>query len=176
LNQAQGPQHPQHSVDKTQNYINRLGLERKENLFDRLRVAGQAVGISFNFAGKIGPSRDSHRLIHLAGTKSSQIQNNLVEALFKAHCELAKDLSDHTILLDCARKAGLDDIDARMWLTDQADGAEVDELAKAAREGGITGVPHFNLNDRFEVAGAQDSLAFVRLFERLVKLNDGAKV
>ena len=115
-------------------------------------------------------------MIHLAGLRGGEIQTRLTDALFKAYFEEEKDISDHEVLLEAARRAGIDEIDARMWLTDQAEGTEVDEQAAYARERGITGVPHFTLNDRFEISGAQESLAFLRLFERLVKLEERAKV
>lgn len=165
-------------MDKKASYIKRHGPEGAKAAFDRLAKAGRApeIGINFKFGGKTGSSRASHRLIHLAGLKGANMQTRLTNALFKAYFEEEKDISDHEVLLKAARSAGIDDIDARMWLTDQADGTEMDEQAAQARERGITGVPHFTLNERFEISGAQESLAFVRMFERLVKLEERPKV
>ncbi|KAF2102582.1 DSBA oxidoreductase [Rhizodiscina lignyota] len=166
------------SADKRASYVKRHGEAGAEAIFDRIAKAGQApgVGINFKFGGRTGSSRDSHCLIHHAGLKSSDVQTRLVNALFRAYFEEEKDISQQETLLEAAQRAGVDEIDARMWLTDQAEGTKVDLQAAYAREKAINGVPHFTLNGRFEITGAQESLAFVRLFERLVKLEERAKV
>lgn len=93
----------------------------------------------------------------------------MVDVLFKAYFEEERDISEHSVLMDCARRAGLD---AEMGLGSEDVGRVVDEAARRAREEGVTGVPHFTINDRFEIQGAQESLAFVRAFERLVVLEE----
>jgi len=44
-------------------------------------------GQNFKFGGKTGNTRDSHRLIQLAKTKSPQLQTRVVEELFAAYFE-----------------------------------------------------------------------------------------
>ena len=77
-----------------------------------------------------------------------------------------------------AREVGLDEREVKECLESEEIAKAIDSEAMKARENGITGVPHFSINDRFEISGAQESLAFVKLFERLVKLEerDRAKV
>lgn len=92
--------------------------------------------------------------------------------LFKAYFEEERDITDHDVLIDCTRKAGLDQTHVEMWLGSEDIGNLVDDEASKARDEGISGVPHFTINERFEIQGAQESLAFVRAFERLVVLED----
>jgi predicted DsbA family dithiol-disulfide isomerase len=46
-------------------------------------------------------------------------------------------------------------------------GGEVDVEVEEARRLGISGVPNFTINGRYEVGGAQDSSVFLRLFEKI---------
>jgi len=39
----------------------------------RLKRVGKAHGIDFTFAGKVGNTRDSHRLMYLAGLKGEDV-------------------------------------------------------------------------------------------------------
>lgn len=165
------------SVDKREAALKRLGEEGVRQTNDRISKAGLAegVGINFKFGGRTGSSRDSHLLVHGARSKGSEVQTVLVEELFKKYFEQEEDITDHMVLFDAARAVGIDKSEASEWLADAAAGAEVDRAANEARENGITGVPHFSLNDRFDISGAQESLAFLRLFERLVKLEERSK-
>lgn len=135
------------------------------------------MGIKFRFGGKTGSSRGSHRLIDLAGRRyGAGTQQRVVDLLFNAYFEEERDISEHDVLMDCARRAGLDEIDAEMWLGSEDVGRHVDEEASRAREEGVTGVPWFGINERFEIHGAQEGLAFVRAFERLVVLEERERV
>ena len=42
-------------------------------------------GLQYSMDGKTGSTINSHRLIHLAGQQSTEKQDKLVEALFKAY-------------------------------------------------------------------------------------------
>lgn len=64
-------------------------------------------------------------------------------------------------------KAGLNETEVREWLESGKGGSDVDKEVQDAYEQNISGVPNFNINDRFEIGGAQEPEAFVQLFERL---------
>ena len=168
------------SASKKERYESRFGAERTKAIHERMNGVGQSLGINFKWGGKVGNTRDSHRLIQLAKTKSPEMQTKVVEALFAAYFENEQDITDHGVLLGAAKKAGLDEAEARKWIVESDEGGKVvDAEVKEAQEKMISGVPHFMLNERFEVEGAQDSMAFVRLFERLKKIegeNGSAKV
>ena len=146
-------------------------LERVSMMHARMNEIGEPLGIKFKWGGKTGNTRDSHRLIQLAKTKSPEMQTKTVEALFAAYFENEEDITDHGVLLAAAKTAGLDEAEAKRWIVDSDEGGKlVDAEVREAQERNISGVPHFTLNGRFEVEGAQDSVAFVRLFERLAKM------
>jgi predicted DsbA family dithiol-disulfide isomerase len=164
------PDAPKVGIEKSQRFAAKFGPERTQAIFQRLGQVGQAVGISFKFGGKTGNTRDSHRLIQLGKTKGPDMQTKVVEALFTSYFENEGDITSKDVLLSAAKKAGLDEAEAKQWLESDDGGKQVDEEVREAQERMISGVPHFTLNERFEVQGAQDSSAFVRLFERLKKI------
>jgi predicted DsbA family dithiol-disulfide isomerase len=103
-------------------------------------------------------------------------QTKVVEALFEKYFEEERDITDKQTLLEAAKKAGLDEQEAKEWLDGEGGGKEVDKEVGEARDEGISGVPFFTIQDKFEVEGAQDKSAFVRLFERVVQQEESGKV
>lgn len=165
------PTAPKVSISKRERYASRFGAERTAMMHARMTELAKPLGINFAWGGKTGNTRDSHRLIQLGKTKSPEMQTKVVEALFAAYFEQEKDITDHATLLEAAKIAGLDEAEARHWIVESDEGGKVvDAEVKEAQERAISGVPHFNLNQRFEVEGAQDPTAFIRLFERLKKI------
>lgn len=78
-------------------------------------------------------------------------------ALMHSYFEDGGDVTSHTkTLLDAAEKAGLDKAEAEAWLDEGKGGDEVDKAVEWAYAKGIQGVPHFIINDRYEIGGAQD--------------------
>jgi hypothetical protein len=61
----------------------------------RLKRVGQAHGIDFSFAGKVRNTRDSHRMMHLAGLKGEDVQMKLAKELFAMHFEGDTDITCH---------------------------------------------------------------------------------
>jgi len=96
-----------------------------------------------------------------------------MEALFTSYFEHEKDITSREVLVDAAVEAGLDEKEAKSWLEGGKGGSEVDKEVQEAQLKGVSGVPHFEINGRFEVEGAQESSAFVKLFERLVTIQLG---
>lgn len=177
VRQAGGARAP--AIDKREAFVRKHGEERAPELYERIASTGALVGIDFRFGGRTGGSRDAHRLVDLAGRKGGpEVQWKVVDRLFQACHEEERDVSDVAVLLDVAREVGLDEREVRDCLESEEIAKAVDDEAMKARENGITGVPHFSINNRFDITGAQESLAFVKLFERLVKLEerDRAKV
>jgi predicted DsbA family dithiol-disulfide isomerase len=161
-------------VDKTRSYQKKFGNERADLIFERLTNAGREVGINFNFGGKTGNTRDSHRLIQLGKSKSPAIETRMVEELFAAYFEQEGDITDHEVLKNAAVRAGLDENEVVAWLKSDNGGKAVDEEVAQAQKNQIGGVPNFTIQGKYEVGGAQDPEVFIRLFEK-IKAAEGAK-
>jgi len=142
-------------------------------IFERLGGVGKEVGINFSFGGKTGNTRDSHRLVQLGKTKSAEVQTRVVEELFKSYFEKEKDITSHETLREAGVKAGLEGEEVEEWLKSDKGGAEVDKEVAEAQMRGVSGVPNFVLQEKYEIGGAQDPNAFVRVFEK-VKAMEGS--
>lgn len=95
------------------------------------------------------------------------MQTKVVEALFKAYFEDEKDITSHEVLREAGINAGLEEQDVKAWLDSDKGGAEVDKEVREAQRKDISGVPNFTLQGKYEIGGAQDPEAFVKIFERI---------
>ena len=144
-----------------------MSAERVAAMTQRVTQIGHSVGIDFKHGGKIGSTRDAHRLIHLAQTtKSPDVQNALVEKLFEAFHELEKDISSKEVLRGIAVDAGISGPEVEEWLDSDLGGDTVDAEALASRREG-SGVPRFIIQGVHRVSGAQGSQEFLELFVKV---------
>ncbi|UVK45323.1 DsbA family protein [Mesorhizobium sp. AR07] len=133
--------------------------ERIREIHARIEPLGEAEGIAFAFdAIKVAPNTlDAHRLIRWAGAAGEAVQNRLVRRLFQMNFEEGVNISDHTVLVEAAREAGMDASVVETLLPTDADVEAVrTEIATASRMG-ISGVPCFLLEGKYAVMGAQDA-------------------
>jgi predicted DsbA family dithiol-disulfide isomerase len=86
--------------------------------------------------------------------------------VFRDHFEGGGDITAREMLLAAGEHGGLDRAEASKWLEGDDGGPEVDRLVEEAYGMGVQGVPHFLINDRFEVSGAQDPQGFMEEFSR----------
>lgn len=162
------PDAPKQGIDKIEYYHLRFGPERTKMMQARLAAIGKADGIAFKFGGRTGNTRDSHRLVQLAKTKSAAMQTRVVEELFKAYFENEQDITAHEVLKAAGVKAGLDQKEVEEWLGSDRGGKEVDEEVEDAQSRFISGVPNFTVEGRYQLEGAQDPEAFIQVFEAVV--------
>ena len=74
------------------------------------------------------------------------------------------DIGNLEVLVDCARRAGLDEQLAQKYLQSDEGRQEVVASDVYARRLGINGVPCFIVNRKYAVSGAQPPSAFVEVF------------
>lgn len=126
-----------------------------------LRATGEAEGIRFAFEGKVGNTRDSHRLVQLAKTKPGDMQDRVVASLFQIYFEENGDVTDPETLVAAGVRGGLDAGEIRAWMEAGQGGDQVDEEVQWAYAQGVYSVPSFTINDRSRIEGAQDVPAFL---------------
>lgn len=86
-------------------------------------------------------------------------------ALFRAYFEEEKNITDRAVLLEAGVKAGLDKAEVEKLLDSDEAGAEVDADAERARRSFISGVPHFTIQGKYVVSGAESPDAFLEAFD-----------
>jgi predicted DsbA family dithiol-disulfide isomerase len=118
-------------------------LERSRQLDARVIAEGRSEGIEFAFERieRTPNTSAAHRLIALA-----QDQSCVVDALFRAYFEEAKDIGDPKVLAEIAAQCGV-----QGW-PEQA--RDVSALEGEVRDMGITAVPTFIFDRKSGVSGA----------------------
>lgn len=138
----------------------------------RLAQLGRAEGIEFAFGGRTGNTRDSHRLVEFGRAKGGEEgAGRVVAGLFEAYFEREKDITDVGELVAVAAGAGLKEEEAREWLESGSGGDVVDREVKVNSRD-TTGVPHFVIQGKYEVGGAQDPNTFLEIFDLVKKAEE----
>ena len=127
--------------------------ERGRQLDARVAAEGQGEGIAFAFdrMERTPNTLAAHQLIDLAQKQGRAAA--VVDALFRAYFEEARDIGDEAVLRDIAARHGVAD-----WPS-AANEKEVAEAEESFRALGISAVPTFVLGRRLGVSGAHPAEA-----------------
>lgn len=133
------------------------GPERAEGIYARISDAGRQEGIDFAFDKiKVSPNTlDSHRLI--LWSRADDLQDEVVERLFKAYFQDGEDLTKPETLVKIADDAGMQSDLVDQLLETDSDLEKTKQQIARAQELGVTGVPCFIIDGRFVIAGAEKS-------------------
>ena len=161
------PQMPKEGISRREYRIRKFGSwERSQELDAQVAAAGKAEGIHFAFdrMERTPNTLDAHRLIWLADKQD--IQDAVVEAMFRAYFTDGRDISNRQTLIDEVSEAGLER-DQTEAVLDSNDGMEaIREAGEQARRFRVNGVPFFILNDKITLGGAQPPEAFLEAFRQ----------
>ena len=139
---------------------------------ERLTSLGAEVGMEFRFdRAQLGNTFDAHRLARAAGGTAAE--SDVIKGLFGAYFTEGGLLSDHEVLADVAAGAGMDPSAVATALTSDAYASDVRADEATARDLGITGVPHFLINGKWSVPGAQDVETLVLALDRAWERTEG---
>lgn len=132
---------------------------------EAIRARGAALGFTFNMdkRERVYNTFDAHRLLHWAELEGRQLA--LKTALFDAYFTQGLNPSDHAVLVELARKVGLDAVKAQQILSADTYAAEVRAQQQFYRQQGINGVPAVIINDRHLISGGQP----VEVFEQALR-------
>ncbi|KAI0487110.1 DSBA-like thioredoxin domain-containing protein [Xylaria cf. heliscus] len=161
------PTSPAVGVPVKERMAQKFGPERLEMIHQRLTMIGQNEGINFAFAGRVGNTRDSHRLIQLGKTKGNDVENRVVTELFKTYFEGDGDITSHATLIAAGEKAGLVPSEIKEWLDTGKGGAEVDQEVQEAYADGVSGVPNITIQGTHNIGGAQDAEVLMAAFAKI---------
>jgi predicted DsbA family dithiol-disulfide isomerase len=150
-------------------YYEKFGEANVKQMIPRMKATAAEHGINMNYGGTVGNTLDSHRLIWLAReVGGSELQDKVVESLFKAYFEDNKSIEEKEVIQECADEVGLGDKCREMLSDDSMGKAEVTkEKEDYGRAFDCSGVPMFIVDGKFVLNGAQEDTAFLRVFGRL---------
>ena len=132
------------------------GAERADQVYRRVRDAGEAVGLALRFdrIEQQPNTFDGHRLI--AWAQGQGDATPLVERLFQAFFLEGRRIGERAELARLAAECGWPEHDALAMLESDALQQAVRNESREALDVGIQGVPFFIFNGRIAVSGAQD--------------------
>lgn len=143
------PEMPRQGVPRAEYRKAKFGsVERGRELDARVAGEGRGEGIAFAFERmqRTPNTIAAHRLIALA--QKQGVGQKVVDALFKAYFEDAKDIGSEEVLKEIADQSGV-----AGW-PEQSDEKEVAALEASLRGLGIQAVPTFLFDRKFSVSGA----------------------
>jgi predicted DsbA family dithiol-disulfide isomerase len=164
------PDMPKEGVDRNTYLTTKFGgSERLKALDEQVSSAGAEEDIIFAFdrIAKTPNTRDAHRLIWLAKMKG--IQDEVVEALFRAYFSEARDIGDRGVLLEIAENEGFTDEERMAFPDEGASLLAVQEEEGMARHIGINSVPSFIINNKYLISGAHPPESLASVFEEVLK-------
>ena len=144
------------------------GRQRVEEIFSRIREAGEAYGLAYHFE-KIevrANTLQAHRLIHWAQQKGDA--QPLVEGLFRAQFQEGENVGDPAVLCRVAEAAAYDGLAVERHLASDEEEELVRQMEKESRAWGVTAVPTFIVDRKLMVPGAEDPLILADAIRRVL--------
>lgn len=140
--------------------IRNISVSQAKEMNNYVAQMGKQAGLDYQFDQLIDSNSFLiHQVFQLA--KSRGLGNRFADAGFLAYFEKGKDLEDLQILLELGQSVGLDSEEIKKALELQTFAKQVRADEAQARAIGVRGVPHFVINDKLTLSGAQPVETFV---------------
>jgi len=142
---------------------------------EQMAAAGKRAGYDFGYQGPapepaamLRNTFAAHKLLKWALIEAgSEVQNRLKLALFDAHFQQRRNVSDPDVLVELAAAHGLDAEGARAALSDETLGAIVRQEEAQAWDMNISGVPAMIVQGKYMIPGAQEPEVYVNALRRV---------
>jgi len=167
------PEIPPEGIGRRQYSLGKLGdFDRLVAMEQMLSESGGKDGIRFKFdlIQRIPNTMAAHRLMRLAAR--TQHDDMLADRLFSAFFEQGKDIGNPDVLADLAASVGMDRASAISFLAGRDEAEAVASIDALGHQSGIAGVPYFIFDRRYALAGAQEPVSFLPLFDALIATSD----
>ncbi|MDP3674876.1 MAG: DsbA family oxidoreductase [Novosphingobium sp.] len=143
---------------------------------ERMSSIAEAAGYSFRYTGEGEPPpqrmRNSflaHKLLtHTLAAHGAEAQTRLKLALFDAHFQQRRDVSDRAVLVEVYGALGLPLYEAEIAFDDPVLGERVRAEEAQAWDMNISGVPAMLVNAKYLIPGAQDPDTYANALRRVV--------
>jgi predicted DsbA family dithiol-disulfide isomerase len=121
-------------------------------------------------------TRAAHMLLHWTlDTAGPEVQTRLKLALFDAHFQQRRNVSDAEVLADIAASVGLDRAGAKAALAEEELARIIEDEEMDAIGKGINAVPTMLVEGRYMIPGAQDPDTYANYLRKVVtRMSDAA--
>jgi predicted DsbA family dithiol-disulfide isomerase len=149
------PDMPAEGIERQAYRAQKFGAARSAELDRNMVETGKELGIAFAFdrMQRTPNTRLAHRAIWEAGRQGRQ--DALVNRLFQAYFEEARDIGEPQVLQGLAAEAGLEPEALKRALNEPDSLEAVVDLEQQGYRMGIQGVPFFIVSQKYGVSGAQ---------------------
>lgn len=176
------PDMPAEGEDMASHMLRKYGRTPDEASVGQMVEIAERAGYDMRYQGEEPePERRlwntflAHKLLRWAlAAAGPEAQNRLKLALFDAHFQQRRNVSDRAVLIDVAESVGLDRSGAQAALDDEALAAEVRAEQAEARAAEINAVPAMIVNGRYLIPGAQGPDTYENLLRRIVERESAA--
>jgi len=154
----------------------RRSAEEGAKVRGQMKAIADSAGVSLSYEGDearapdamMWNTRAAHKLLGWALEQAGpKVQTELKLALFRAHFNERRNVSDREVLLDVAASVGLHREAAKSALDDADLEARVLAEERQAWDLNITGVPAMIVNGKFMIPGAQAPETYVNALRRV---------
>ena len=170
------PDMPAGGMNRREYLERKFGAERAKVFYRQIEDNAKSVGLDvrFDLIEKTPNTFDAHRLIRWS--RSTGVQNAVVNQLFVRYFERGEDLGDRDLLLEVGESAGMErDVLATLYAND-ADRELLETEEATAREIGVNGVPTFIVANKHVVTGAQPPDLWENVLDELGAARTSAEV
>ncbi|MFM5954154.1 MAG: DsbA family oxidoreductase [Novosphingobium sp.] len=171
------PEMPAEGEDWRDHVQRKYGRSLEESSDNRARLLefGDRAGYDFRWHGegeepstRIWNTFAAHKLLKWTLIEAgADKQSELKRALFDAHFQQRRNVSDPEVLADVAASIGLDPEAARTAIADEALGQIVRREEAAAWDMNISGVPAMIVQGKFLIPGAQEPDVYANALRRV---------
>ena len=169
------PEIPPEGVDRHQHARGKIADFDRLTAMERvLEESGAKDGIQFRFdlIDRIPNTMMAHRLMRFAAPL--QKDEALADRLFSAFFEEGENTGDIGVLTGLAAEVGLDPEAVNVFLRGRDETDWVVSIDALGHQSGIAGVPYFIFDRRYSLAGAQEPMSFLPLFDALIATGEEA--
>jgi predicted DsbA family dithiol-disulfide isomerase len=181
------PDLPEAGEDAGQHIMRKYGQPPSDGAMRQMQAIAEAAGYEMRYLGPkddggeepprmMWNTRAAHKLLHWAlDAAGPEVQTRLKLALFDAHFQQRRNISDAEVLADIAESHGLDRNGAIAAMADEnlartIEAEEMDAIGK-----GINAVPTMLVEGRFMIPGAQDPETYANYLRKVVtRMTDAA--
>ena len=148
----------------------------------QMQATAARVGFPMDWAGEgeeppamMWNTFEAHKLLRWAlAERGREAQSRLSEALFRAHFQQRRNVSDREVLLDLAEAEGFDRAMAGEALDDEALAIATRMEEERGRQAGINSVPSFVVDGKYLIQGAREPGEYAHMLRQVAGLVQNA--
>lgn len=175
------PDMPPEGEDIGRHMLRKYGQEPSESGMRHMQQIAEQAGYEMRYLGEgeepprhLWNTLAAHKLLHWAlDVFGAEAQTRLKLALFDAHFQERRNVSDREVLLEIAERVSLDRAGAEAALDDESLTATIRRKEAEAIEMSITSVPMMLVNGRYMIPGAQEPEVYANALRKVVARSAG---